>query len=62
MVIPTDPFPPNMVTITEAEYKALLADAKWLATLERAGIDNSEAYDYACQLRREEGGEEEDEW
>lgn len=35
----------------------MLADAaerlEWLACLEAAGIDNSPAYDYACELRRE---------
>lgn len=28
-------------------------DRDWLGYLDQAGIDNSTAYDYACQLRRE---------
>lgn len=49
------------VTITLGEYESLKADRKWLRILKAAGIDNSEAYDYACQLRREEEGGEDDE-
>lgn len=48
------------ITISKAEYASLKEDSDWLSDLESAGIDNSEAYEYACQLRRERLGDEED--
>ena len=43
------------ITISLAEYEALKRDADWLGYLEAAGIDNAEAYDYACELARKDG-------
>lgn len=37
----------------EAELAEARQDQEWLGYLNQAGIDNSPAYDYACQLRRE---------
>lgn len=37
----------------EAELAEARKDQEWLGFLEEAGVDNSPAYDYACQLRRE---------
>lgn len=41
------------VTLTQAEYAALVEDAEWLGWLEAAGVNNSEAYEYALELRSE---------
>jgi len=43
----------EMATITKARYDDLLESEDWLSCLERAGIDNSEAYEYALELRNE---------
>lgn len=37
----------------EEELAEAREDQEWLGYLNQAGIDNSPAYDYACQLRRE---------
>lgn len=37
----------------EAELAEAHQDQEWLGYLNQAGIDNSPAYDYACELRRE---------
>lgn len=39
------------ITITKSEYDRLVKDSEWLGWLERAGVDNSEAWDYAQELR-----------
>lgn len=38
----------------DAELAEAREDQEWLGYLNAAGIDNSPAYDYACQLRRED--------
>lgn len=43
------------ITIPLKEYNQMKHELKWLEYLDAAGIDNSEAYDYACQLAREDG-------
>jgi hypothetical protein len=43
------------VTIPQERFEKLIRDSKWLQYLEAAGIDNSEAYEYACELAREDG-------
>jgi hypothetical protein len=37
------------------EIDSAEADSVWMGFLERAGIDNSEAWEYAIQLRNEAG-------
>lgn len=41
------------ITLTQAEYEALVRDSEWLGWLEAAGVDNSEAWEYAIELRSE---------
>ena len=41
------------VTISLKEYNRLLDRDDWLSWLECAGVDNSEAWDYACEMKRE---------
>lgn len=43
----------EMVTITKEEYYRLLDRDDWLSRLECAGVDNSQAWDYACEMKRE---------
>jgi hypothetical protein len=38
------------ILISTKEYQGLIRSRDWLRCLESAGIDNSEAYDYACEL------------
>ncbi len=47
----------DMITISKQEYDRLVQDSEWLGWLERAGVDNSEAWEYAQELRSEEGEE-----
>lgn len=50
------------VTITKKRYEDLLEAEDWLGWLEAAGVDNSCAWEYAADLRREhlkENGETE---
>lgn len=47
------------VTYSADEHSRAQKKLQWLNYLEMAGIDNSEAYDYAQDLRREAEGEEE---
>lgn len=37
------------VTITKKEYDDLIRDSLFLATLEAAGIDNTDAYSFGCE-------------
>lgn len=41
----------EMVTITKAEYDALVEREKWLCYLEAAGVDNWSGWDDAMQLK-----------
>lgn len=41
------------ITISLKEYYRLLDRDDWLYLLECAGVDNSEAWDYACEMKRE---------
>lgn len=43
----------DTVTISRARFEELLEAEDWLGWLEAAGVDNSEAYDYARELRNE---------
>ncbi|MEG0407403.1 MAG: hypothetical protein RR623_00895 [Bacilli bacterium] len=43
----------DTVTISLKEYNRLLDRDDWLSWLECAGVDNSEAWDYACEMKRE---------
>jgi hypothetical protein len=43
----------------KAEIDMADEDSVWMGFLEMAGIDNSEAYEYAIQLRNEAGEAEE---
>lgn len=38
------------VTIPECEYNRLLDRDRWLSALEAAGIDNTDAYDFAFEI------------
>lgn len=51
------------ITISLKKYKRLLKDSEWLGYLEAAGIDNTQAYEHACDMRREDnpGDDEDDE-
>jgi hypothetical protein len=40
---------PELVAINEAQYKKLWTTAEWYAHLECYGIDNSKAYQVACE-------------
>lgn len=40
----------EMVTITKEEYEELLADSKFLACLDAAGVDNWDGYDFAQDM------------
>lgn len=44
----------EMVSITKKEYEALKKKEEWLSYLEAAGIDNTDAYSYAQELRSED--------
>ena len=46
------------VTISKKEYESLKEDARWLQCLENAGVDNWPGIDYAYELKREAGGED----
>ncbi len=46
------------VTITKKEYDRLIKRDNWLESLEAAGVDNWEGYDYACDIMREEHPDE----
>ena len=46
------------VTISKKEYESLKEDARWLQCLENAGVDNWQGIDYAYELKREAGGED----
>jgi len=46
------------VTISKKEYESLKEDARWLQCLESAGVDNWQGIDYAYELKREAGGED----
>lgn len=43
----------DTITISLKEYNRLLDRDYWLSWLECAGVDNSEAWDYACEMKRE---------
>ena len=43
----------DTITISLKEYNRLLDRDDWLGWLECAGVDNSEAWDYACEMKRE---------
>lgn len=43
----------DMVSISKEEYENLLERDDWLSWLECAGVDNTEAWDYACEMKRE---------
>ena len=43
----------DTITISLKEYSRLLDRDDWLSWLECAGVDNSEAWDYACEMKRE---------
>ncbi len=45
------------VTIPESEYNELKRDARWLACLENAGVDNWEGISFAHELMSEEDSE-----
>ncbi len=47
------------VTYTKDEHSRAQKKLQWLNYLEMAGVDNSEAWDYACDLRNEAEGEDE---
>lgn len=49
----------EMITITKARYDELVEAEDWLGWLGAAGVDNSEAWEYAGDLKREaERGDE----
>ena len=39
----------TMVSISFQEYNQLLKDSDFLNCLQRAGVDNWDGYDYACE-------------
>ena len=41
------------ITITEKEYNQLIKGQEFLQSLEAAGVDNWEGYDYALELIKE---------
>lgn len=41
---------PKTVIITEEEYQELLEDARFLAALQSAGVDNWNGYDFALDI------------
>jgi hypothetical protein len=43
----------EFITISAAEYDRLLELEQWLSYLEAAGINNTEAYEFAQEMRRE---------
>lgn len=43
----------NNVTITRELYDQLIEDARWLACLEEAGVDNWQGFDEARAIYRE---------
>lgn len=47
------------VTYNKDEHSRAQKKLQWLNYLEMAGVDNSEAWDYAQDLRREAEGEDE---
>ena len=49
----------DTITISLKEYNRLLDRDDWLGWLECAGVDNSEAWDYACEMKREHEESEE---
>lgn len=48
----------KIVEITQEEYDQLIADSKWLACLEDAGVDNWSGYDFAVELFQDWDGTE----
>ena len=49
------------VEITKDQYTFLQRQDRWLGYLEAAGVDNTSAYEYACDLAREDGFFEDEE-
>jgi len=47
------------ITISKKEYESLKEDARWLQCLENAGVDNWQGIDYAYEIKRREGEEDE---
>jgi hypothetical protein len=43
------------VTISKKEYESLKEDALWLRCLENAGVDNWQGMDFAIELLKEAG-------
>jgi hypothetical protein len=46
------------VTISKKEYESLKEDTLWLRYLKRAGVDNWNGIDYAYEIKRREGEED----
>lgn len=40
----------EFVSIPRSEYEKLVADQRWLAALENAGVDNWDGIDYALEI------------
>ena len=51
----------DTITISLKEYNRLLDRDAWLGWLECAGVDNSEAWYYACEMKREHEESEDNE-
>ena len=48
------------IVVRKVDYDYMVHELKWLDYLSAAGIDNTEAYDYACELARNDGYFEDD--
>ena len=46
------------VTITQEEYNHLLEQECWVESLEAAGLDNWQGYEFACQIFKDSWGED----
>lgn len=46
------------ITISVEEYKRLKKDSEWLGYLESAGVDNWDGYEFAHELARDDGWED----
>lgn len=52
--------PEDTITICRKEYDALIRDSLFLQSLEAAGIDNTDAYSFGCEVFYEENPEYDD--